>query len=81
MILARRVAITGLFNVGQAQSLTHLHVARNKTRCGRRVKGKIMTSAIWGIVAGMALMFGASMYLRQLRLIHRPDRRWTGKKH
>ncbi len=40
-----------------------------------------MTSAIWGILAGMALMFGASMYLRQLRLIRRPDRRWTGKKH
>ncbi|MFM0212476.1 hypothetical protein PQQ96_34360 [Paraburkholderia sediminicola] len=39
-----------------------------------------MTSAIWGILAGMALMFGASMYLRQLRLLHRPDRRWTGKK-
>jgi hypothetical protein len=39
-----------------------------------------MTSAIWGILAGMALMFGASMYLRELRLLHRPDRRWTGKK-
>ncbi|CAE6784173.1 MULTISPECIES: hypothetical protein [Paraburkholderia] len=39
-----------------------------------------MTSAIWGIVAGMALMVAASMYLRQLRLLHRPDPRWTGKK-
>ncbi|MEZ0604146.1 hypothetical protein ACAX43_18590 [Paraburkholderia sp. IW21] len=37
-----------------------------------------MTSAIWGIVAGMALLFGASMYLRQIRLLRRPDRRWTG---
>jgi hypothetical protein len=40
-----------------------------------------MVSAILGIVGGMALMFGASLYLRELRLLHRPDRRWTGKKH
>jgi hypothetical protein len=39
-----------------------------------------MTSAIWGIVAAMALMVGTSLSLREFRLLHRPDRRWTGKK-
>jgi hypothetical protein len=38
-----------------------------------------MTSAIWGIVVGMTLIVGASLYLHQYRVAHRPDRRWTPK--
>jgi hypothetical protein len=38
-----------------------------------------MTSAIWGIVAAMALMVGTSLYQHEFRLLHRPDRRWTDK--
>jgi hypothetical protein len=29
---------------------------------GEPIKGKWMTSAMWGIVAGMALMFATSLY-------------------
>jgi hypothetical protein len=39
-----------------------------------------MTSAIWGIATAMVLMVGASLYLREHFRLHRPDRRWSGKK-
>ncbi|MBB4519291.1 hypothetical protein [Paraburkholderia fungorum] len=69
-------------NQPRAQPGAHLHVAGDQTlRGGRARQGEIMVSAILGIVGGMALMFGASLYLRELRLLRRPDRRWTGKKH
>jgi hypothetical protein len=41
---------------------------------------KVMTSAIWGIASAMVMMVGASLYLRERFLLHRPDPRWTGKK-
>jgi hypothetical protein len=64
----------------QRPSATRRTIVTNPMPYGRWAKGKIMASAIWGILAGMALIVGASMYLRRLRLLHRPDHRWTGKK-